>query len=172
MTAAERREKIQELLAGAQGPLSASLLAAQLGVSRQIVVGDIALLRAAGHPIDATPRGYVKHLNEQQGFRGMLACCHEGEARLREELYCMVDNGGVIEDVIVENPLYGEITGQLQIASRYDAEAFLTRVREEPNSLLSRLTGGVHLHTLSCPDRETFERIRRALQEKGLLYEK
>ena len=60
MNAAQRREAIQERLSGATAPVSASTLAAQLGVSRQIVVGDVALLRAGGAQIDATTRESLK----------------------------------------------------------------------------------------------------------------
>lgn len=172
LTTAQRRDRIAALLAGAAGPVSASVLAEQLGVSRQVVVGDIALLRAAGAEIQATPRGYVLGTRAAAGYTGLLACCHTDEAGLRAELYTVVDNGGVVEDVIVENPLYGELTGRLQIASRYDADIFVRKAGTEPDSLLSRLTGGVHLHTLRCPDEESFLRIRAQLASQGLLYEK
>ena len=171
MTAQERREKICSILEQAKGPVSASTLAAGLGVSRQIVVGDIALLRAGGYMVDATPRGYVR-AGGGSGCRGLLVCCHTGEQQLREELYCVVDNGGVLEDVTVDNPLYGEITARLHIASRYDADMFAAQAQAEPESLLSRLTGGMHLHTVTCPDNETLERIRAALLQKGILQEK
>ena len=58
MHAEERRETILKLLRQSAQPVSASTLAAQLSVSRQIIVGDIALLRAGGADILATPRGY------------------------------------------------------------------------------------------------------------------
>ena len=103
---------------------------------------------------------------------GLLACRHDGSEGLRQELYLVVDNGGIVEDVKVESPLYGEITGRLHVASRYDADNFVARAMEQPDGLLLRLTGGVHLHTLVCPDEETFLRIRRALAQAGILYEK
>ncbi|MBQ8647182.1 MAG: transcription repressor NadR [Oscillospiraceae bacterium] len=171
MTAQQRRDQIRSILAGASGPISASALAARMGVSRQIVVGDIALLRAGGCHIDATPRGYISR-EGQGGYVGLLACRHEGMEALRQELYLVVDNGGVAEDVKIENPLYGELTGQLQVASRYDADNFVSRATAQQDSLLSSMTGGVHLHTILCPDEETFLRIRRALAEAGILYEK
>ena len=59
MRAEERRQAIRELLQNSKQPVSASVLAARFAVSRQIIVGDIALLRAAGADISATPRGYV-----------------------------------------------------------------------------------------------------------------
>ena len=171
MNAAQRRECILTRLSGAQNPVSASALAAELGVSRQIVVGDVALLRAGGAQIDATPRGYQLHPAEK-GYTGILACVHRTEDEMRRELYTIVDQGGVAVDVAVENSLYGEIRANLNLASRYDVDTFLVQARSAPESLLSRMTGGVHLHTLHCPDADSFERIRQALGEKGILYRK
>lgn len=170
MNASQRREAIRERLAGAEGPLSASSLAAALGVSRQIVVGDVALLRAAGVAIDATPRGYILRTAARRGYTGMLACAHKTAEEMREELYTVVDNGGVAVDVIVENALYGELRGNLNVASRYDVDAFMRQAAGAPECLLSRMTGGVHLHTLQCPDEATFRRIEAELDRKGLLY--
>ena len=171
MNAAQRRETILERLNRAETPVSASALAAQLGVSRQIVVGDVALLRAGGAQIDATPRGYQLHPAEK-GCTGILACVHRTEDEMRTELYTVVDQGGVVMDVAVENSLYGELRGNLNLASRYDVDNFIQQAKNAPESLLSRMTGGVHLHTLHCPDAESFQRIKKALDEKGLLYRK
>ena len=171
MNAAQRRESILEKLSAAKAPVSASALAGQLGVSRQIVVGDVALLRAGGAKIDATPRGYQLHPAEK-GFTGILACVHSTEDEMRTELYTVVDQGGVVVDVTVENSLYGELCGNLNIASRYDVDNFIRQAKDTPECLLSRMTGGVHLHTLHCPDAGTFQRIKKALDEKGILYRK
>ena len=169
MNAAQRREKILKELDGAKAPISASVLAAQLGVSRQIVVGDVALLRAGGAQIEATPRGYQFH-PAAGGCTGILACVHKTAEEMRTELYTVVDQGGTVVDVAVENPLYGELRGNLNLSSRYDVDSFLTEAATTPEGLLSRMTGGVHLHTLRCPDEETFRRIEAALAEKGILY--
>ena len=171
MNAAQRRECILTRLSGAQNPVSASALAAELGVSRQIVVGDVALLRAGGAQIDATPRGYQLHPAEK-GYTGILACVHRTEDEMRRELYTIVDQGGVAVDVAVENSLYGEIRANLNLASRYDVDNFIQQAKDTPEALLSRMTGGVHLHTLRCPDKDTFARIRTALEQQGLLYRK
>ena len=92
MNAAQRREKILEQLHGASAPISASALAAKLGVSRQIVVGDVALLRAGGAEIEATPRGYQFHPTPG-GYTGILACVHRTADEMRTELYTVVDQG-------------------------------------------------------------------------------
>ena len=164
MNAAQRRESILKRLSGAEAPVSASALAALLGVSRQIVVGDVALLRAGGAQIDATPRGYQLHPAEK-GYTAILACVHSTEDEMRTELYTVVD-------VAVENPLYGELRGNLNLASRYDVDNFIQQAKDTPEALLSRMTGGVHLHTLHCPDAGSFERIKKELEEKGILYRK
>ena len=164
MNAAQRRERILTRLTGASEPMSASLLAGELGVSRQIVVGD-------GAQIDATPRGYQLH-PAAKGYTGILACVHRTAEEMRTELYTVVDQGGVVVDVAVENPLYGELRGNLNLASRYDVDLFLRQAADTPECLLSRMTGGVHLHTLRCPDEASFRRVKAALAEKGLLYQK
>lgn len=171
MNASQRRETILERLSRAETPVSASALAAQLGVSRQIVVGDVALLRAGGAQIDATPRGYQLHPAEK-GYTGILACVHRTEDEMRTELYTVVDQGGVVMDVAVENSLYGELRGNLNLASRYDVDNFIQQAADTPECLLSRMTGGVHLHTLCCPDEKTFHRIEAALENAGVLYKK
>ena len=160
MNAAQRRERILTRLNSAGAPLSASTLAAELGVSRQIVVGDVALLRAGGAQIDATPRGYQLHPAEK-GYTGILACVHRTQEEMRRELY-----------TVVENSLYGEIRATLNLCNRYDVDNFIRQAADAPESLLSRMTGGVHLHTLRCPDKDTFARIRDALEQQGLLYRK
>ena len=171
MTAEQRRSRISARLHEAHQPISATALAKDLGVSRQIIVGDVALLRAAGTQIDATPRGYQLH-PAARGCTGILACVHSTADQMREELYTVVDQGGVVVDVAVENPLYGELRGNLNLASRYDVDHFIQQAADTPECLLSRMTGGVHLHTLSCPTEEAFRRIEAALDAKGLLYKK
>ena len=127
--ASDRRAHILRALQDTDAPLSASALAAQLGVSRQIIVGDVALLRAAGEQIDATPRGY-RLQRSPAGFCALVACRHTGVEALAAELYAVVENGGVLEDVAVDNPLYGQLTARLDIATRRDAEQFLARAAE------------------------------------------
>ena len=127
MEAAARRQAILNRLRTADRPVSASSLAAELNVSRQIIVGDIALLRAGGAEISSTPRGYVLP-RATDGITRTIACRHTLE-QTGTELDILVDNGCTVLDVIVEHPVYGQLTGQLQISSRYDVEQFLARVQ-------------------------------------------
>ena len=94
------------------------------------------------------------------------------QEEMRQELYTVVDQGGTVVDVAVENSLYGEIRATLNLCNRYDVDNFIRQAADAPESLLSRMTGGVHLHTLRCPDKDTFARIRTALEQQGLLYRK
>lgn len=167
MEAASRRQAILDRLRTADRPVSASALAAGLNVSRQIIVGDIALLRAGGAEISATPRGYVLP-RATDGITRTIACRHT-LAQTGQELDILVDNGCTVLDVIVEHPVYGQLTGQLQISSRYDAEQFLARIRDSDAAPLSMLTGGIHLHTLCCPNEDAYTRACAALKAAGLL---
>lgn len=167
MNAAQRRGRILDELKVAEGPLSATALAQKLSVSRQIIVGDVALLRAAGEGITATPRGYVLDA-PRPGMVATVACAHSG-ADMERELTLMVDQGCTVENVIVEHPVYGQLTGPLELSSRYDVSEFIRRVRECEAQPLSALTDGVHLHRLRCPDEGALERVRAALDEAGFL---
>ena len=167
MEAASRRQAILDRLRTADRPVSASALAAGLNVRRQIIVGDIALLRAGGAEISATPRGYVLP-RATDGITRTIACRHT-LAQTGQELDILVDNGCTVLDVIVEHPVYGQLTGQLQISSRYDVEQFLARIRDSDAAPLSMLTGGLHLHTLCCPNEDAYTRACAALKAAGLL---
>ena len=167
MEAAARRQAILNRLRTADRPVSASSLAAELNVSRQIIVGDIALLRAGGAEISATPRGYVLP-RATDGITRTIACRHTLE-QTGTELDILVDNGCTVLDVIVEHPVYGQLTGPLQISNRYEVSQFIERCKKaEP---LSSLTDGIHLHTLSCPDEAAFERTKSALRALRVLLE-
>lgn len=169
MQAEARRQAILEHLRQSSRPVSAGFLAERFSVSRQAVVGDVALLRAAGADISATPRGYVI-LKTDRGLIRQVACRHDA-AGMEAELNAVVDQGCSVLDVIVEHPVYGQLTGPLQLSSRYDVSLFLARCAQSDARPLSDLTGGVHLHTLSCPGEDAFRRAREALAALGVLWE-
>ncbi len=172
MNAAERRTKITELLAAADGPMSATALASHCGVSRQIIVGDVALLRAGGVAVMATPRGYIlENSASAPAHAERRIVAHHDDDRLREELYTIVDLGGAAIDVTVEHSIYGQITAPLHIFSRYDADAFCNKLNHSTARPLCDLTGGIHLHTVRAPDEKTLDRVIAGLREKGFLLE-
>jgi len=169
MDATIRRERIFEIISKDTKPVSASALAKEFNVSRQVIVGDIALLRAGGHEIIATARGYmIPEFIAQNQYIGKMACCHNADST-KEELYVIIDLGATVVNVIVEHELYGEITGQLNIKTRDDADMFVERVKSSDVKLLSALTLGVHLHTIACRNKAHFEQVYNALNSAGFL---
>lgn len=170
MHAEQRRTEILNVLSAASQPISASNLAARFSVSRQIVVGDVALLRAAGAEISATPRGYIIS-QTPSGLVRRVACRHD-VASMQLELYTMVDEGCTVLDVIVEHPIYGQLTGPLQISNRHEVDLFMERCTHFDVRPLSALTEGIHLHTLSCPSENALLRTREALERLGILLTK
>ena len=169
MDGVQRRAAIAQCLRRAAKPVSAAALAREFSVSRQIIVGDVALLRAGGLDIAASPRGYLLS-KSATGLRRTLACRH-GFDQMEEELNAIVDQGCTVADVIVEHPIYGQLTGALELSSRYEVGLFVRRCREQAAAPLSQLTEGIHLHTVVCPDEEAFGRARDALKELGVLLE-
>ncbi|MBK5246044.1 MAG: transcription repressor NadR [Peptostreptococcaceae bacterium] len=170
MSKPERRNQIIDAIKDSTSPVSASILAAQLNVSRQIIVGDIALLRASGHNISATPKGYVFENDENQpafGYTGIIACKHD-EKKLIEELYAIVDLGGTIIDVTIEHSTYGQISGRLDISSRRDVDEFINKLKLSQSKPLSDLTDGIHLHRIGCRDECTFDLIVKDLVEREI----
>lgn len=165
----ERRQTIRSLLLKSSKPRTGSELAARLGVSRQVIVQDIAILRAGGEPVIATPQGYVsREAALAPGDTRIVASKHDA-SHVREELVAIVEEGGEVLDVIVEHPVYGEIAGKLMLRTVADVDRFMSRVERTRASLLSSLTGGVHLHTVRAADPSSFDAILSKLREKGML---
>lgn len=170
MNANERRALILAQLSGADKPISASALAAACSVSRQLIVGDVAMLRATGHEIIATPRGYILGSPSADGVLCHVACRHNAE-QMQDELNAIVDQGCQVVDVIVDHPLYGQLTGPLNLTSRYDVQVFVAKAQSEDAQPISVLTAGIHLHTVRCPDEAACGRVRQALAALGVLVE-
>jgi len=170
MRSDQRRQALLEILKQTSQPISAAALAAQFDVSRQVIVGDVALLRSAGEEISATPRGYVMGQKQSSGLVRQIAVKHS-PAQTEAELNAIVDQGCTVQDVIVEHPVYGQLTGSLQLSNRYDVSQFVNRCSTFAAHPLSNLTEGIHLHTLLCPDEAAFQRVRKLLHEMGMLLE-
>jgi hypothetical protein len=166
----QRREKLIKLLAEHSSPLSGTELARMLGVSRQVIVQDVALLRATSRNILSTNKGYV--LFEPQAEAGKckktLRVRHTTDQVL-DEFYTIVDLGGRVLDVVVEHDLYGQIAVDLIIANRQDAEEFFHRMKLSRVKPLKELTQDIHYHTIVADNQAAMERIEQALQEKGYL---
>ncbi|HHV61499.1 MAG TPA: transcription repressor NadR [Firmicutes bacterium] len=169
----KRRKELLEILRRRKAPVTGSELAGMFSVSRQVIVQDVALLRAEGVDLVATPRGYI--LAEAAAGRiptRVIACRHNGIEELRDELLTITGLGGKVIDVIVEHPLYGELRGMLMTESADDVEEFVRALSESDAKPLSVLTEGVHLHTIQAATEAALDNIERALAAKGYLFEK
>lgn len=171
MNPEERRENLLSILNNSEEPIAATALAKKFSVSRQVIVGDIALMRAAGIKISATPRGYVLITEAEKNDNLFTIACSHDEDKMINELYAVVDNGGTVMDVTVEHPVYGEISGELHISTRYDVDIFLEKIKNNQAQPLMRLTGGIHLHTIKCNDEQSQKRIIEALKKENIILE-
>ena len=169
MNAQERREAIYALLQKAGEPVTGTALAHTFQVSRQVIVQDVALLRACGRDIVSTADGYwVRPASGTRPTR-VFACRHVGMEALRHELEIIVDHGGLVRDIVVEHPVYGELRGLLMLSSRKRVEDFIQKPGWQDATPLSSLTGGIHLHTVEAETEAELDAMDKALREAGFL---
>lgn len=170
MDSNERREKILLSIKNQIQPIKGTELAKLYNVSRQVIVQDVAILRASGENILATPQGYLFPHSSSSMIKKTIACCHKAD-EIFDELAIMVDMGAKILDVIVDHPVYGEIKSTLMINSRKDLNNFVKNFENLKAEPLSSLTEGVHLHTIEVPNEETYKEIILKLKEEDYLVE-
>lgn len=168
MTGAERRKMILKLIKESPAPLSGGALGNATGVSRQVIVQDVALLRTEGHPILATARGYL--WDEPKETTRFFKVCHD-EDRTEEELTTIVDLGGCVLDVMVNHRVYGKVSAPLLVKNRRDVQAFLKRLKSGKSSPLLNITSGYHFHHVSAESEEILDEIEEALRQKNFLTE-
>lgn len=170
LTGDERREYILEWLKNSDEPLTGQILAEKTNVSRQVIVQDISILKAKNIPILATSQGYiyVQKNNSMYSFKRIIACKHSPE-KTEDELLLLVDHGVFVRNVIVEHPIYGELTASLMLKSRVDVYEFLDKMKKSGAAYLSDLTDGVHLHTLEAATEKQLNEAINSLENAGLL---
>jgi len=166
MNGEERRTKIIEILKNSKAPLSGTALAGQLGVSRQVIVQDMALLRANSHTILSTNQGYV--LSDSGSVSRVFKVIHSDE-QVEEELSLIVDCGGRVEDVFVSHKIYDIVKAPMNIRSRLDIRRFMDNLASGKSSLLKNVTGGYHYHTVTADSEEILDYILESLKERGFL---
>lgn len=171
MEGTERREQLVKLLIESQYAISGSQLSKLLGVSRQVIVQDIALLRASNLEIVSTTKGYVISKQNPSVVRRTFYVKHEN-SQIEDELCTIVDNGGKVLDVQVAHPIYGAITTGLVVANRADVYEFVKQVNLKKTTPLKELTNGEHSHTVEASSEEILDRIEKALKEKKYLIER
>ena len=163
-----RRKELMKLLQNEMRPLSGTELARHFGVSRQVIVQDIALLRATDRNILSTNKGYVVYHPEQEEERSRrILASHQDKERVQEELYVIVDNGGCVCDVVVEHEIYGQLSADLILKNRRDVNEFVKKMGEISDQPLNVLTGGIHFHTVEAESEEILDCIEEQLRERG-----
>jgi transcriptional regulator of NAD metabolism len=166
----KRREAIVKLLETKTEPVSGTHLATELGVSRQVIVQDIALLRVTNKNILSTNRGYFLHKNdESQKSKQAIIHVQHGDLDMRDELYAIVDVGAKVLDVIVAHEVYGQITVDLFIKSRKDVDEFMDKILAKTSRPLKILTDNDHYHTIEADSEEILEDVKTDLGKLGML---
>lgn len=168
MTGNERREKIIEEIRQSDVPLSGSALAKKCEVSRQVIVQDMALIRASGVDIISTNRGYVIHA--PKSVSRTFKVQHTDE-QMEEELCTIVDLGGYVVNVMVNHRVYGRMEAELGVRSRRDVKRFLEDIKAGKSSPLKNITSNYHYHKVEADCEETLDLIEQTLREKGFLVE-
>lgn len=168
----ERRSFILQLLKDSPVPLTGSELANRTNVSRQVIVGDITLLKAKNEPIIATSQGYIylKQNTSTYPFERTIACQHLPEDT-EKELNMLVDHGVLVKDVKIEHKVYGDLTASIMVSNRQEVKQFMVNMQTTGASLLSELTEGIHLHTIAAASIEVLDNAEAALKAEGFLIE-
>ncbi len=172
MLGEERRYELLTLLKNNNGPITGTDLAKHANVSRQVIVNDMNLLKARNEPIVATSQGYLyMQLEESKKiFERKIVCSHTAEQAI-DELITIVDCGVTVKNVIVEHPIYGEITASVMVSNRLEVEQFIKLVEETKANYLSALTDGTHLHVLTASSEKNLDLVEEKLRAKGYLVE-
>lgn len=162
----KRRENLLKILQESDCAVSGTKLAAKFQVSRQVIVQDIALLRAKKHNIISTHKGYI--LQDKGNLQRVFKVKHSAEKML-EELNIIVDCGGKIEDVFVYHKLYGVVRVEMDIKSRMDAKKYVECINGGVSVPLEQVTSEYHYHTVTADSVESLNIIQEELQKQGFL---
>ena len=168
MKANERRGEILSLIGNSDNPVAAAVLAEKFKVSRQVIVQDIAVLRAGGYAVTATNRGYV--LETKTKASRVFKCRHSFE-EIVDEGVAVIDAGGRIEDVFVNHRVYGRITERLDLYNRTNVEELYRSLVSGASKPLMSVTDGYHYHTVSAENEEALDEIEKLLRNKRFLIE-
>ena len=168
MKSAERRREIVRLLGNTETPVPANVLKEKFGVSRQVIVQDIAILRANGHGVISTSRGYVLNLKTRSSR--VFKCRHSLD-ELIEEGEIIISAGGIIEDISVSHRLYGKISADISLCNRLQVEELYRSLVSGASKPLMSVTDGYHYHAVTADSEKTLDEIENKLRERGFLIE-
>ena len=166
MKADERRKSIVNLLVSEKKPVSGNELSEKFGVSRQIIVRDISILKEQGFEILASNSGYIMKTSPYK--ERVFKVFHTTE-QTEDELKSIVDLGGIVADVFVWHKAYGKMEAKMNIASRAQIEQFIESIRTGKSVELMHITGGYHYHTVRAESEELLDRIEFVLKGKNYI---
>ena len=166
MTGQERRDAMIEIIQNSEKPVSGTALAKQFAVSRQVIVQDIALIRAAGYEVLSTHRGYL--LGQKNSVTRIFKVSHTDE-EIADELNLIVDLGGKVLDVQINHKVYGRMKADLGIHSRKQVQDFVEEIRSGKSSPLKNITSNYHYHTVEADSEEVLDLIGKELSKRGYL---
>ena len=161
MNAEERRKRIIHILVSAGAPVSGTALSQTLKISRQSIVQDVTVLKAEGHEILSTNRGYL--IKNSALIERVYKVRHTSE-QTRDELSRIIELGGVVADVFVWHKVYGKIVAPLNLRTVEDIDAFMEGIKAGTSSELMHITGGYHYHTVRADTDEVLDRIGEMLR--------
>ena len=166
MNTTERRREILKILQNADSPVAARALASRFGVSRQVIVQDLAVIRASTQGILSTTRGYVMQQD--------VSCTREFKVRhsqeqAAEELILIVDCGGRVKNISISHRVYGRVSAEMDIRSRQDVAEFVEALQNSHSTVLSSATSGYHYHLVEASSEERLDLIEKQLKEAGFL---
>ena len=166
----DRRAELIRILENSGKAISGTELAKHFEVSRQVIVQDIALLRAVNKNILATNKGYILFREKDQigKVQRTVCVCHEDQEILKE-FECVLDFGAKVLDCTVEHEVYGQISVELMIQSMDEARKFVEQLETCESKSLNILTGGIHYHTIEASSMRVLDAVERALQDAGYL---
>ena len=171
MTGTSRRDAIIQYIEGSDFPISGQKLASEFGVSRQVIVQDVALIRAAGYDIISTNRGYVLNTPIKTETVQRVFKVYHTDEQIEDELCSIVDQGGFVENAMINHRVYGHLEVPLNIKSRRNVNEFLHEIQSGKSSPLMKITSNYHYHTVCADSEETLDMIENLLREKQILVE-
>ena len=168
MKSEKRRAEILSFIGNTDNPVPASVLKDKFGVSRQVIVQDIAILRANGYDITATNRGYL--LNTKTQAVRVFKCRHTFD-EIVDEGVLIIDAGGRVEDIFVNHRVYGKICARIDLHNRTHVEELYRSLVSGASKPLMSVTDGYHYHTVSADSEAVLDEIEKLLKARGFLIE-
>lgn len=166
MKAAERRNAIANFLLAEDKAVSGGELSEKFGVSRQIIVQDITVLKGLGYDILSTHNGYII---QKSPLKERVLKLHHTTEQTEDELSLIVRLGGTVVDVFVWHKVYGKMEAKLNIFSDFHVKQFIEGVRTGKSTELMNITGGYHYHTIRAESEEVLDQIEKVLEERGYI---